>query len=582
MSSRRQQACEACRARKLRCLPGSTTDTCKRCESSRTTCVPHRPIKRRAPSRRRGGYRFVDKVIDSPGSALPEEHQQNVLATDKLDSTNPAEPRIPAGVDDPSVRTFGQILLEQLHIEHYQSREWAAFEAMTHERCLTILGHYSKRLVPAVPFALILPDWPLEDLVFKWHPVLLLAMIVAGSSCYLDLQRQADTIFRTVLADRVIVKGERSLELFQALLTCLAWYQHRFDPRTQQFYQLLQLAIAMAADLGLAKSFASTAENHKDNGDMHPIQSLDELNEIRAFSLAYYLNCGAAVLGYDRPENMHCIRSLRNAADILARSSFMPLPLDIEGPGIIELMHIAAQHRASLNALENEEILQPCDCHAATALKLWESKYLRASTPCVVKSSYHFISTYLLLKPLGGHHQAPSPTDIVSCLDLFQAQLRNILDQGPVYLVMFGLIEWAPILTYLYLLPRLEVSAVVSAPVGLTAEDRTPCTTRMISRFRAQLDRLRAEALIDPTLNAYNFFSWLERIFSAIEQNALALQAPHPLHVPHATVNGGDSAYDILDPFHHPDGRRSSQQQRQATPNMDSVWVDFMSDWLQW
>ncbi|KAL2435169.1 hypothetical protein ABEF95_014182 [Exophiala dermatitidis] len=404
-------------------------------------------------------------------------------------------------------------------------------------------------------------------------------MIVTASSSFFELQKQADTIFRTVLADRAIVKGERSLELFQGLLTCLAWYQHRFDPRTQQFYQLLQLAIAMAADLGLAKKYASTT--NKNNGNKHQVQSLEELNEIRAFLLAYYLNCGAAVLGYDRPENMHCIRSLRNAAQILVRSSFMSLPLDPEGPGIVELMHIAAQHRASLNAFDNEEILQPCDWHAATALKLWESKYLRASTPCVVKSSYHFISTYLLLKPLGGHHQAPSPTDIASCLDLFRAQLRNILDQGPVYLVMFGLIEWAPILTYLYLLPRLEVSAVPISQITATA-DRTLCTTRMISRFRAQLERLRAEALIDPTLNAHNFFAWLERIFSAIEQNALALQGPQPLPVPHATVNGGDSAYDILDPFHHPDGRRSSHQQRQATPNMDSVWVDFMSDWLQW
>lgn len=489
----------------------------------------------------------------------------------------PSERATQDGVGDPTHWTCGRKLLDVLHPDGYHPGRWAAFEELTDEQCLTVSGHY-KRLVQAVPFALLLPDLPPERLIAKC-PILLLSILLTASSFLVEVQKQADEVFRRVLADRVVVKGQSSLELCQGLLIYLTWYNHRFDPEIQQFYQLQQMATAMAAELGLSKKFA-------DINDSLQLRSLDDINEARAFLLCYYLSCGTAVLGYDRPENMHCIRSLRNAARLLARSPSPPL--DVESPAIIELMYIVAQHRNLVNCRENGETSAQMreEWSSETALSTWEDRFLHPASPCVVRSSYHFISTYRLLKRTD--HTPPSPEDVAACLATCQAQLSNILHQDPAYLVIFGIVEWAPVLTYLFLLPRVEAAmaaaAAATTSTPISTADKTPCTTSIIGRFRRQVAELKAQAELDPTLTAHTFFGWLDKIFASAEKRAAALQkGAQAMPTSRTLVDGGASAYELVHPStgdSHDDDL--ARRPREAALTMERLWADFMSDWLQW
>ncbi|EXJ82735.1 hypothetical protein A1O3_06550 [Capronia epimyces CBS 606.96] len=518
-------------------------------------------------SRRRQGYRFANTVGQVADSTLIKGHPLSTPEIGKASSTSPSDLDASFVVGNLARRTFGRGLLDELHIEGYSFGKWTAFEELTDQQCLEILDHY-KRLVGAVPFALLLPDLPPEDLKSKC-PLLLLSVLLTASSSYLEIQKQADEIFRHVLADRSIIKGQRSLELFKGLVTYLTWYHHRFDPETQQFYQLLQMSTAMAADLSLSKKFA------EDNGTLQS-QSLDDLNNVRAFLLCYYLNCGGAVLGYDRLENMHCIRSLRNAAHLLARS--LSQPLDTESTAIIELMYIAAQHRTSLNGMENREPSQIPSWSSESALRSWRDKYLHAQSPCVVRSSYHYISTYSRLKRADS--TPPSPADIAACLKICQAQLSNVLQEGPTYLTLFGIVEWAPILTYLFLLPRLEAS-VTTASTSASMTDLTPRTTKMLERLRLQVAELKATAQFQTTLGAHHFFMWLEIIFSASERCTLSLQKAHSRQSPGTPVDGGGSAYELIHSYTD-DAEDGLTSQPRESLRMERFWDDFMSDWLQW
>lgn len=57
-------------------------------------------------------------------------------------------------------------------------------------------------------------------------------------------------LYRTI-GDRVIVKGEKSLDIVQALLVACAFYTPPENFEEIKFYQLAQLAVAVGMDIGM-------------------------------------------------------------------------------------------------------------------------------------------------------------------------------------------------------------------------------------------------------------------------------------------------------------------------------------------
>ncbi|KAJ5097014.1 hypothetical protein N7456_007735 [Penicillium angulare] len=105
-------------------------------------------------------------------------------------------------------------------------------------------------MAPHFPFVVI-PDLP-PAMFYAEKPFLFKAMVMVASYRNRPFQHQIGTQLTEEVGKRLLVDGERSLDLLQGLLIHIAWY-HLHLGAVSQMTNLLQLAIALMADLGLNK-----------------------------------------------------------------------------------------------------------------------------------------------------------------------------------------------------------------------------------------------------------------------------------------------------------------------------------------
>lgn len=153
-------------------------------------------------------------------------------------------------------------------------------------------------------------------------PVLVLAMITITAVDSPPHRQGFAQAFRQALSTKVIVNGERSMDLFLGLMVFMAWHHHYMEKH--QIFQELCLLSGMAADLGIDDMPASNLE-----------QTATELQKHKAFLGCYYLCCGLATMGFNRPSPLRWSASLQQRALLLhsySHGSPDVLPL-------VEVMH---------------------------------------------------------------------------------------------------------------------------------------------------------------------------------------------------------------------------------------------------
>ncbi|KAL6253194.1 hypothetical protein RBB50_000917 [Rhinocladiella similis] len=432
---------------------------------------------------------------------------------------------------------------------------WPRFRALEVAECQAYLQHYD-RLIQAVPFAIHRPTLSIEVFMTE-SPLFLLSIILTASSSCQVLESESESIFRHVMADRVVVRGERSLELLQSLLTYLIYHPHRHNHDTQQYFQFLQLVLAMAADLGLYKRFRHSSSSI--------LESENDLNLARAFLLCYYLNCGTGILGFDRPDSMRDVPSLRNAAQSLAQRSSEGF--DREAPALVELLYILAQHRDYLDCPGGAI---PQSWNFAATIEDWKATYPAASTLSAIKSMQHFIHAYGVLKC--ARPSTLSNQDRRVCLDNLVLVLWNLLERGAAYLMLFGAAEWGHVLTTLFLLPRVETS---------TGQEGAPLTLQYVSAFRGILHEARTLAIQDIVLATPTFFGWLDRILAAVEKQT-TVHLTSSMQTRRDQEKGDESAYELVNSFIDNESDQGLGFSRGRDKGREDFWGDFMSEWLDW
>ncbi|KAK5198020.1 hypothetical protein LTR99_009437 [Exophiala xenobiotica] len=470
--------------------------------------------------------------------------------------------------------SFGQIWLTALEQEFRPDR-WLRFQALSLEECQSYCTHYDK-LVQTVPFAIRRTQSFQE--VKTVSPLLLLSIILSASGSCPDLERQCEDIFRRVLAERVIIKGQRSLELLQSLLTYLLWHHHRHDAETQQYFQFLQLALGMAADLGLYTRFRQPGAIQ--------VQSAEDFNVVRTFLLCYYLSCGTGILGYDRPDTMQSIQELKNAANLLAHGSNHVL--DRQAPALLALMYVLAQQRDHLNLSGRTESQSGS---FSTALESWEASHISSESPPIVRCTYHFIYAYGLLK--GSAPSSLTAPMYQTCLDHLVIVLSTILEQDVSHLVLLGIAEWGHLLTTLFLLPRLENSlAAATSSHNKSVHKDAPLTFHYIGRFRDAVQEVKVKAQGDVVLRTHTFFGWLDKILLAVEMQTISRVSSFSTKA-ESQERGDKSAYELVNSFLFNDkdadvsggqllAKERGYNEGTISTNTEDFWVDFMSDWLNW
>jgi hypothetical protein len=210
----------------------------------------------------------------------------------------------------------------------------------------------------------------------------------------------------------------------------------------------------------------------------------------------------------------------------------------------------------------------------------WKEAHLVQETPAAIKSSYHFISAYGLLKRRGLN--PPPPKDIHACLGHFESLLSNILAQDSSYLVLLGSIEWAHLLTTLFLLAALEATAERDSATVFPHPGRTSVRDHYIDRLRTWLGELRVKAEVKATLDAPSFLAWVETILSAVEKQAEHRGRLFFQRTSHPEAQDEESAHELVNAFMDEEGTSPGPHRRDSETSVDDLWTDFMSEWLNW
>lgn len=217
---KRSRACEECHRLKIKCdVSPSSGGTCERCSRNGLVCEPAAPRLQR------------DRI-----SELEAQVQElRVALREKSSSTTPS--RSPGSSTDSHDKSILSYLDARVPLDKQQE----------------LLQFYAFHAGTAWPVVRLKRD--LDDIRTK-SPILLLSVLVycltqetqgTEPDVHEDMIREA----MQVVGDEVIARGQRSLELVQALLISAFWNKPGRGTRAS-CYQIIQLAADMAIDLGIA------------------------------------------------------------------------------------------------------------------------------------------------------------------------------------------------------------------------------------------------------------------------------------------------------------------------------------------
>ncbi|KAL9024057.1 MAG: hypothetical protein Q9196_006791 [Gyalolechia fulgens] len=166
-----------------------------------------------------------------------------------------------------------------------------------------LFEYYTQRMAGHMPLVVFAPDTPAGN-IRKHRPTLFLAILsVASGQEHPDLQRVLAKEIMRAFADRIVYKGEKSLELIQALQVMTIWYWPE-ENRDAQTYQLIHMAAVMAIGLGLGRRARGCREPYhalwKDSARAMPSAQAWNSPEGRRAWLGCYLLCANTAMGLRR------------------------------------------------------------------------------------------------------------------------------------------------------------------------------------------------------------------------------------------------------------------------------------------
>lgn len=323
---KRPRACEPCRQLKVRCDPDPTSPigSCKRCAKAGRPCVvtaPTRKRQKKTDSRVTELERKIDALTatlqasQSSGSnaaplgRLSESHDDLPSSSRRWlkDDFNVAgNKRNHHGLLVSQYSRQDSASVEQIQPQsssHSMSTQWrGSFAGGTTpprpgsrndfidvidrgvvdlESAQAAFTRYVTQMADEMPMVVFPPGTKMGD-VRRDKPALFLAIIAVSIGPFKKpAQVPLLSEFYHLIADRIVVKGEKSLELVQSLLVATIWYMPPDNLDELKFYQLIHMAIVTAMDLGL---------NRRSSGDLKPLVQLRNIIAKRHAGASLELN----------------------------------------------------------------------------------------------------------------------------------------------------------------------------------------------------------------------------------------------------------------------------------------------------
>ncbi|KAL6911117.1 hypothetical protein GGI43DRAFT_379049 [Trichoderma evansii] len=124
------------------------------------------------------------------------------------------------------------------------------------EQAAGLFNKYKEHMVRHLP-AVVFPHSATVMDLRKTKPTLFLAIMAAATGENHSLQRVLQKELMQLFAEKVIVTGEKNLELVQAIHVAVIWYWPPEHFEELKFYQLIHIAAVMAIDIGLGRKNTS-------------------------------------------------------------------------------------------------------------------------------------------------------------------------------------------------------------------------------------------------------------------------------------------------------------------------------------
>lgn len=270
--SKRSRACEECHRLKIKCdVSTSSEGVCDRCRRQNLECVPA------APRLQRDRINALEAEVQELRKALRYKSSSNDTVT--TDWT-------PGSLSETDSHSHAILSFLDSRIPPKRQQE--------------LLFLFEQRVAASWPVICL----PLKvDILRTRSPILLLSVLVyfftqeaqgVDPDIHDDLVRES----MHILGDEVIGRGQRSLELVQALLVAALWNKTTRWGQQGSCFQLIHLAADMAIDIGIAgpslqPSPVAYFSQHEDAASL----------EARRTWLACYVALSASSTSMRRPPN---------------------------------------------------------------------------------------------------------------------------------------------------------------------------------------------------------------------------------------------------------------------------------------
>ncbi|OHE98996.1 hypothetical protein CORC01_05686 [Colletotrichum orchidophilum] len=123
------------------------------------------------------------------------------------------------------------------------------------EKAAELFERYNTLMAPHMP-AVVFPRGATAEETRRVKPLLFLAIMAASSSESPNVQRRLVKELMQIFAEKIIITGEKSLEIVQALQVAVIWYWPPEHFEELKFYQLVHIGAVMALDIGLGRRTA--------------------------------------------------------------------------------------------------------------------------------------------------------------------------------------------------------------------------------------------------------------------------------------------------------------------------------------
>lgn len=348
--AKKARACEACRGLKVRCDPDPNDGPCKRCKKAGRNCVVTMPTRKRQ-KKTDSRVSELEKKIDALTASLHARVSHAGDSPTQHPRSAPAEDAAPWNGSSQAA-DYHRNAQAQFQAEKAQKRKAAEFEAgleyggrapppapaswpsrstdgdvvdrglVPAELASELFLRYTRQMAHNLPGIIFPPTMTVADLR-RTKPVLFHAVMAAAAGENHSLQRVLQKELMYIFAEKVIVTGEKSLELVQALCVAVIWYWPPEYYEELKFYQLIHIACVMAIDIGLgrktANKSAAVSVGWRENPRRAPLPDPTTLESRRTWLTCFYLASNTA-MSLHRPNLIRWTPFMSESQELLETS----------------------------------------------------------------------------------------------------------------------------------------------------------------------------------------------------------------------------------------------------------------------